>query len=96
MIVTLETIYLEGPDQSVLVWEGEKDIMLDGSDVDLSELNSELGQIPVGTYNRLKLSFNSTARIKGTLTGTFDTYPEIVSQEETLTLYTKSNPAYDY
>ena len=96
LIVTLEAIYLEGPDQAVLVWEGEKDIMLDGSDVDLSELNSELGQIPVGTYNRLKLSFNSTARIKGTLTGTFDTDPNIGSQEETLKLYTKSNPAYAY
>jgi len=94
VMVTLETIYLEGPDESILVWEGEKDIMLDGSDVDLSELNSELGQIPVGTYNRLKLVFNSTARIKGALTGTFDTDPAPGSQAETLTLYTKKDYAY--
>ena len=94
VMVTLETIYLEGPDESILVWEGEKDIMLDGSDVDLSELNSELGQSPVGTYNRLKLVFNSTARIKGALTGTFDTDPAPGSQAETLTLYTKQDYAY--
>ena len=94
VIVTLETIYLEGPDQSVLVWEGEKDIMLDGGDVDLSELNGELGQIAVGTYNQLKLSFNSTARIKGTLTGLFrmsdDPYTEL-----DLTIHTRANFPYD-
>ena len=93
--VTLEAIYLEGLDQSPLVWEGEKEILLDGSPVDLSDLNSELGEIPVGTYSGLKLHFSSTAKIKGTLVGTFDIDPANGSQEETLTLYTKADQAYD-
>lgn len=58
--------------------------MLDGNQVDLSELNNELGEIPVGTYSGLQMHFNSTAKIKGTLTGTFDTDEAIGSQEETL------------
>lgn len=95
VIVTLQAIYLEAPGESALIWEGEKALLLDGSDLDLADLNSELGQVPVGTYSNLKIHLDTTARIKGTLTGMFDMDGDEGGLEQELTVYTKDALAYD-
>lgn len=88
--VTLKAIRLIGDFGSTTIWSGTRELYLDGStEVDVSDL--ELQDIPTGVVSKVELTFASTGRIKGEVTGYFVTE----NMPATKTFYTKANYPYD-
>lgn len=101
--ITLLSVALEGDftaagfDQDeYVVWSGEKEITLSGSAVDLSDINSQIDSVPIGTLQNIKLTIKSQAKVKGSLTANFklDDSNGPDGAQGSITVFTKANYGY--
>jgi hypothetical protein len=89
--ITMTKIQIEGSWGSEGLWEGTKELVLDGSPIDVSDISQDFTPIPAGTATKIIVTFKSTAKVKGTLTASFNTGGSTAS----LTVKTKADYAYD-
>jgi hypothetical protein len=86
--ITMTKIRIEGDwGDTDTLWEGEKELVLDGTPVDISDIAQDFNTIHTGTATKISLTFKSTAKVKGTLTANFNL--------GSLTVHTKGAYAYD-
>jgi hypothetical protein len=92
--LTITRIEVDGDTTHDVLWEGEKELLVDGTNVDVSDMSADFNRIHPGTATSVKTTFRSSARIKGSLTADFNTNPSGFTTES-LTVYTKAAYPYD-
>lgn len=77
------------------LWEGSKELLLTGTDVDISDLTCSLRKPPVGKVTSVSATFDSAAKIKGTLSRLYFNIGEQPGPGVEKTFHTKANFAYN-
>lgn len=93
--VTLTKVEVEGDWGGMeTLWEGSRELTLTGAAVDISDINNEANRLPAGHATKIRATFRSEAKIKGSVTGLFNLTNAGPNAGTTKTFYTKAAGAY--
>jgi len=77
------------------VWSGEKELLIDGPNVDMSDINNSLKAVSPGLVTEVEITFNSTGKVKGSVADNFILDPSEPFTGTPKTYYTKSGYFYN-
>lgn len=93
---TLYVAYASSPEEYVKLWEGDTELLLDGSDIDTSGIESGFLEVPEGTITTVFAEFDAIAKIKGSVSGTVYLQEEGESFDHTADITVYTNADYPY